>query len=90
MSREEILNDVIKAVKEIHPGWQMQGPIGPETFLGSDLALKSLDFVRLAAHIQQLYKKIIPFQELFVSNGEVREDIRLSEFAEFLDRHVNI
>ena len=66
--------------------------IGPEKYLGADLGLKSLDFVRLAQLIRQEYdQQAIPFQNLFVSeDGGIREDISLGELAAFLSRKLRV
>ena len=69
---------------------QLSGFIGPEKYLGSDLGLRSLDLVRLANLIRQEYKQEhIPFQKLFVSDdGQIRQDIRIGDLADFLHEHL--
>jgi acyl carrier protein len=90
--KNTILEDLIELIREMNFGWEVQfdESIGPETFLGADLRLKSLDFVRLATAIRQRYdQKQMPFQELFVSDdGQIREDIRVSHLADFLYKHI--
>lgn len=92
-TKEVILQDTIKAIKGVNSGWETQfnSSIGPDTFLGADLAFKSLDLVRLVASIQQNYShKIIPFQELFISdNGSILQDIQISHLVSFLYKHLN-
>ncbi len=92
IDKNTILQDLIEMVGELSSGWEMQfdKSIGPETFLGADLRLKSLDFVRLATAIQQRYdQKHIPFQELFVpDDGQIREDFQVSHLADFLYKHL--
>jgi hypothetical protein len=92
IGKDKVVEDLIGMIGTINAGAKMRSdrPIGPETFLGADLHLKSLDFVRLAAAIQQHYREAkIPFQKLFVTEeGRIRSDIKIAELAEFLCENI--
>jgi acyl carrier protein len=91
--REAIMNDLIRYIEENVSEWesQFERAIGPESFFGADLGFKSLDFIRLITAIQQQHvQAYIPFQDLFVSdNGEVLQDIQVSQLVDFLHKHLH-
>lgn len=90
--KERILDDVVTILEGMSSGWEMQfeGSIGPETFLGANLGLKSVDLVRLVAAIQKHYhRQDLPFQELFFPDDPRVEDLQVSDLVDFLHRHLN-
>jgi acyl carrier protein len=89
---ETILDDLITILEEMSSGWEMQfeGSIGPHTLLGEDLALKSIDLVRLVASIQKHYdRQDLPFQGLLIPDDRPVEDLRVSDLVGFLHKHLN-
>ena len=90
--RDEIMKDVTDILTELLTEWETQfgAGIGPETLLGADLSLGSIDIVRLISEIQQRYAyQAIPFQELFIRGDEIIQDLRVAELVDFLYRHFN-
>lgn len=91
-SRDAIMDDVKDILAELLTEWetQFEAGIGPETLLGADLSLGSIDIVRLISDIQQRYAhQVIPFQELFMRDDEIIQDLRVAELVDFLYRHFN-
>ncbi len=88
--KEVIFNDIVKVIKEISPETGFNGSIGPDTLLGSELELKSIDLVRLFSAIKCLYSnKPIQFQDLLISDsGDIRLDIKISQLVHFLYKHL--
>ena len=86
------MNDLIIMIQKIASGWdsQFERSMGPETLLGTDLAFKSIDIVRLIAAIQKKYNRFeIPFQELFVPNGRPVKDLHIYDIVNFLHTHID-
>jgi acyl carrier protein len=86
-SEQNIFNDIIQIIGEITSDWEMDFdvPIGLETYLGADMAFKSIDVVLLIAAIQKHYGEIIlPFEELIVQGDQVKQDTQVSELVPFL------
>jgi acyl carrier protein len=89
--KELILNDIIKILTEMSSEWEMQfeGSLGPETLLGEDLALKSIDVVRLVVAIQDRYNsQNLPFQDLFMPNNRPVQDLQILDLVDFLSNHL--
>ena len=63
----------------------------PEAFLGADLSLSSLAVARLAGILRKRHAGTpLPFHSLFVkADGTRIRDIRVSDLAAFLERHLN-
>jgi hypothetical protein len=90
-AKDALLEEVILAIG------QAAGPsagvnretIRPESFIGADLGLSSIGFVRLAGILQRrLGRKPLPFHTLFMADdGSVLQDIRIQDLVGFLDRY---
>jgi acyl carrier protein len=90
--KKDIFDDLIRIITEMSSEWEAEfgDPIGPDTRLGEDLALSSIDFVKLAAAIQQRYADVsLPFQDLIIDGDQVKQDIRVSDLVDFLHKHLN-
>jgi len=63
-----------------------QEALAPETLLGSQLNMKSMEFVRMVTMLQQRFSgHVFPFQQLFVSpDGSMRRDLSLADVAAFI------
>ncbi len=61
-------------------------PVEQSSYLGSDLNLQSIEFVRMVSTIQSRFEGVcLPFQELFVTpNGNLVEDITVQNVIDFL------
>ena len=90
VSREAVLDTVLKTLIQLADDWEYSKEITPNTFFVADLGLESIDLVVLGATIQKHYNQTLPFAEFLAEIGqrEVR-DIRIDEFVEFVYQHLN-
>ncbi|MBU0730452.1 MAG: hypothetical protein KKE17_08825 [Proteobacteria bacterium] len=87
----DITNELITIITEMaSQSGQPVHNITADTYLGGDLQLRSLDFIRLVGAINQHFgRHDIPFQELFIAeDGSILEDIQVRYVADFLSRHL--
>ena len=77
---------VIDTVKELTQDWDLEDvSINADTALGADAGFESLDIVQLVVLIEKkLGNPGIPFESLFMQDGEYIDDVRVSELAEFI------
>ena len=91
-NQNRISNELFKILEGMTFGWenQFEQSIGPETLLGADLGLKSIDIARFIAAIQKHYNHYeLPFQELFIHNGRPIKDLSILDVADFLSKHID-
>ncbi len=85
--KEEIQAKVIEALESMTVDWDLdldQG-ITAETRLMEDMAFESIDVVQLVVALEQrLNRKNIPFEHLFLKEGDYVDDLVVSEVVEFL------
>lgn len=89
--KDTIQKDFIKIVEENTSGYEggFDSSIGPETLLGADLAIKSIDLVKLIVAVQTHFgRKDIPFMELLMPGGKAVADLRVVDVVEFLHREL--
>lgn len=86
----DITDKLINIITEMTSATMPNREITAETYLGADLQLKSLDFIRMVSAVnQQFDRQNIPFQELFIApDGSILEDIQIKQVAEFLAKHL--
>ena len=89
-SREEILADILLLLRRLADDWEYSGDITQDTYLLADMGFKSLDVVVLGTAVQEHYRQVLPFPELFAEIGqrEVR-DLSVSEWVDFIYKHLN-
>ncbi len=89
-TREEILDDNLRLLRQLANDWEYTGEITPQTRLFGDMGLASLDVVVLGTAVQEYYGQIMPFHELFAEVGQ-REfrDIPVGEWVDFIYKHFN-
>ena len=90
--KQIIFADLTKILMELISAGEEQFGLSltPETLLGADLGLKSINLVQLVAAIQRLYNRFdLPFQELFLPSDRPVNDLRIAELAEFLYKNLN-
>ena len=89
-TREDIMEDVLRLLRQLADDWEYTGEITPQTCLFADMNLVSLDVVVLGTAVQEYYSQIIPFAELFAELGQRGiPDIPISEWVDFIYVHVN-
>jgi acyl carrier protein len=86
-SREDIQSQVINILQEMTADWEMEHDevIEPETRLMEDLAFESLDVVQLVVALEKrLGRKGLPFEKLFMQDGDYVDEISVREIVDFL------
>ncbi|HEV3215447.1 MAG TPA: hypothetical protein VGZ27_06970 [Vicinamibacterales bacterium] len=88
-TREQILAEVLELLNGVARDWEFEGPVGANTRLFADLAFESLDLVVLGSKVQEHFRQTFPFPQFFADIGqrEVR-DLTISEWVDFIERHV--
>ena len=92
LDKDSIMNELVGIIKNVVSGEELQfdDSIEPDTLLGADLALKSIDLVRISAAIQKRYnRQDLPFQDLFMPGGRPVKDLTVSDMVDFLHGQLN-
>jgi acyl carrier protein len=88
-SREEIMADVLGLLRKLADDWEYTGEITPQTRFFADMGLASLDVVILGTAVQEHYKQVFPFVELFAQVGQrALPDIPVGEWVDFIHQHL--
>jgi acyl carrier protein len=78
---------VVGVLNDMTQDWDMEldGGIGGDTRLVADLAFESIDFVQFAVSIEQAVSTTgLPFEKLFMKDGEYIDDLSVTQVVEFL------
>jgi acyl carrier protein len=87
-SKQDIQSKVIKALETMTMDWDIEidGGINAETRLIEDLQFESIDIVQFIVVLEQsIGRKDIPFENLFLVEGDYVDDILVSSVVDFLD-----
>lgn len=86
-SREEIQSRVIAVLEDMTADWELDSTEGiePQTRLMEDLAFESIDVVQLVVAIEKEFdRKGLPFEKLFMHEGDYVDEILVKEVVDFL------
>ena len=82
--------DVLGLLSKLADDWEYTGKITPQTRFFADMGLGSLDVVVLGTAVQEHYKQVLPFVELFAQVGQrALPDIPVGEWVDFIHRHLD-
>jgi len=87
MQKQEIEAKVIAALNEMTEDWDLDSAdgVGLGTGLINDLEFESIDIVQLAVALEQAFgRKGLPFEQLFMRDGDYVDEIRVSEVVDFM------
>lgn len=87
LSREEIQSRVIAVLEDMTADWDVDSTdgIGSETKLMEELAFESIDVVQLVVAIEKEFDcKGLPFEKLFMHDGDYVDEILVKEVVDFL------
>lgn len=90
-AKEEILEGTISIINEMTSDWDVgfSGGVSADTRLIEDLGFESIDVVQLVGAIEEHFQRRgLPFEEILIKDGNYVDEIRISELAEFLSRHL--
>jgi acyl carrier protein len=89
-SRDQIMADVLGLLRKLADDWEYPGQITPETRFFADMGLGSLDVVVLGTAVQEHYKQVFPFGDLFALVGQRPvPDIPIGEWVDFIHEHMD-
>jgi acyl carrier protein len=86
-TRADVEQAVVAVANETISDWDIDlpGGITVDTLLIHDLAFESIDIVQFAVAIEQATeRKGLPFEKLFMRDGNYVDDVRLSQVVDFL------
>ncbi|UOM32850.1 acyl carrier protein [Acuticoccus sp. I52.16.1] len=86
-SRSEVEAKVIDVVQQTVADWDLDlpGGISKDTQLIEDLGFESIDIVQFAIGIEQAFdRKGMPFEKLFMDDGEYVDDVKVSQVTDFV------
>jgi acyl carrier protein len=86
-NRATIETKVIAVANETVVDWglDLPGGITRDTRLVQDLSFESIDIVQFAVGIERAFdRKGLPFERLFMKDGNYVDDISISEMTDFL------
>jgi acyl carrier protein len=84
---DEVEAGVIAVINEMIADWDLDTPAGvtSSTSLMGDLEFESIDIVQLAVALEQHFEQSgLPFEELFMRDGDYVDDLSVTEVAGFL------
>lgn len=90
LRKEAILRDLLVILRGLTSDWDMgfAGAMGAETRLAADLGFKSIQMAQFVAAIEERFQqRDLPFQELFIPNGRVVNDLRVLDVVDFIHAH---
>jgi acyl carrier protein len=88
-TREEIQADTVLLLKRLAEDWEYGGEVTEGTLFLADMGFESLDVVILSAQVQEHYRQILPFTDLFNEIGQRElKDISVGEWVDFIHKHL--
>lgn len=92
MNKPEIEQKIISVLNDMTQDWELDSDdgIGPDTGLMNDLEFESIDVVQFAVALEQNFnQKGMPFEQLFMQDGDYVDEIKVSQVADFMDATIN-
>lgn len=91
LNPEAIQLKVITVLQDMIADWELDdiNEIDAETKLMEDLAFESLDVVQFVVALEKEFeRKSLPFQNLFMHDGDYVDEIKVKEVVEFLNKNI--
>src|SRR5678816_3635534 len=88
---DAIERGVVQVINELVADWELDQPTGVRgsTRLMEDLEFESIDSVQLAVSLEQHFEQSgLPFEKLFMRDGDYVDDLTVGEIAVFLRSHL--
>jgi acyl carrier protein len=91
MNNPEIEQKIISVLNDMTQDWELESDgIGAKTGLMNDLEFESIDIVQLAVGLEQNFdKKGLPFENLFMRDGDYVSEIYVSDIVEFMAANIS-
>ncbi len=91
INQDRLQSIVVAVLKDITQDWDLDlsNGFGPDTRLIEDMAFESIDLVQFAVSLEQaIGRKGLPFEKLFMKDGDYVDDVSVAEIVQFLFREV--
>lgn len=89
-SKEDIKNKLTRVLEEMTADWDLDCSINPTTRLIEDLMFESIDIVRFVVAVEQAFNvKGLPFEKLFMQDGDYVDEILVSQVVDFLHNRLS-
>jgi acyl carrier protein len=91
LNTESIQLKVITVLQDMIADWELDdvNEIDAETKLMEDLAFESLDVVQFVVALEKAFeRKNLPFQNLFMRDGDYVDEIKVKEVVIFLNKNI--
>ncbi len=91
LSRDEIQSRTIAVLEDMTMDWELDSEEGikSETRLMEDLAFESIDVVQLVVALEKEFDcKGLPFEKLFMQDGDYVDEILVKEVVDFLSENL--
>lgn len=86
-TQQSLEDTVVRVLNDIVSDWDLEldDGIGPTTTLIEDLAFESIDIVQFSVALEQaLGRKDLPFEKLFIEDGNYVDDVSVTDITSFL------
>lgn len=86
-TKDQVLEKVVSVVQTMVADWDidLETPLGSGTRMMEDLAFESIDVMQFVVSIEQAFgRKGLPFEKLFMQEGDYVEEMTLGQVADFL------
>ena len=93
LNTESIQAKVIAVLQDMIADWELDdiNEIDADTKLMEDLAFESLDVVQFVVSLEKEFEqRNLPFQNLFMHDGDYVDEINVKEVVEFLNKNLSI
>jgi acyl carrier protein len=91
-TKEDIQEKVIAALNEMTQDWDLElaDGIGAKTQIMKELAFESIDVVQFVVVLEQAFeRKGLPFEKLFMVDGDYVDDLQVCQVVDFLHEQLN-
>jgi len=91
MDKAGIQEKIVSVLNDMTQDWELDlaNGLGGDTGLMKDLEFESIDVVQLAVSLEQSFDtKGLPFEQLFMRDGDYVDEIYVREIADFLQENI--
>lgn len=91
MTRDDVMEQIVKAINDLAGDWDYEGVLDENTRMFADMDVASLDLVTVASTMVNLYGPL-PFDAFYQQLGEQppqTREVTLGELADFVARHAS-
>jgi acyl carrier protein len=85
ITQDEVWRTVVHNLEEILTDQGQTAPaISPETLVGSDLGISSVDMIHLFIGLEERFDQMLDLQQIAIVDGEYRTDLSAGDLSDFI------